>query len=83
MVKKTKAGGTNCFEVIAGKSIPAEGSAKVFALVRRFDTKPKRRLPRSFNRKGFSRYNACHFYPMVATRCGNCPLSCIRSPNTS
>jgi hypothetical protein len=31
-------------EVIAGKSIPEEGAAKVFALVRRVDKKPKRRL---------------------------------------
>jgi hypothetical protein len=37
-------GGTGCFEVIAGKSIPHEGTAKVFALVRRVDKKPKRRL---------------------------------------
>jgi hypothetical protein len=37
-------GGTNCFEVLAGKSIPTEGAAKVFALVRRVDRKPKRRL---------------------------------------
>jgi hypothetical protein len=33
-----------CFEVIAGKSIPEEGPPKVFAGVRRVDTKPKRRL---------------------------------------
>jgi hypothetical protein len=37
-------GGMGCFEVIAGKSIPEEGVAKVFALVRRVDKKPKRRL---------------------------------------
>ena len=37
-------GGTGCFEVIAGKSIPQEGAAKVFALVRRVDPKPRRRL---------------------------------------
>ena len=37
-------GATNCFEVLAGKSIPQEGDAKVFALVRRIDQKPKRRL---------------------------------------
>jgi hypothetical protein len=30
-------GGNGCFEVIVGKSIPQEGSAKVFALVRRVD----------------------------------------------
>jgi hypothetical protein len=32
------------FEVIAGKSQPAEGAAKCFAFVHTFDTKPKRRL---------------------------------------
>jgi hypothetical protein len=37
-------GGTGCFEVIAGKSISQEGAAKVFALVRRVDPKPRRRL---------------------------------------
>ena len=37
-------GGTGCFVVIAGKSIPEDGPAKVFAGVSRFATKPKRRL---------------------------------------
>jgi hypothetical protein len=32
------------FEVIAGKSIPAEGAAKCFAFVQTHDKKPKRRL---------------------------------------
>jgi hypothetical protein len=32
------------FEVIAGKSIPAEGKAKCFAFVQTYDPKPKRRL---------------------------------------
>jgi hypothetical protein len=32
------------FEVIAGKSIPAEGAAKCFGFVHTYDTKPKRRL---------------------------------------
>lgn len=32
------------FEVIAGKSIPAEGKAKSFGYVQTYDTKPKRRL---------------------------------------
>ena len=32
------------FEVIAGKSVQAEGGAKVFAFVNQYDTKPKRRL---------------------------------------
>jgi hypothetical protein len=32
------------FEVIAGKSITAEGTTKCFAFVHRYDTKPKRRV---------------------------------------
>jgi hypothetical protein len=32
------------FEVIAGKSVQAEGGAKVFAFVNKYDKKPKRRL---------------------------------------
>jgi hypothetical protein len=41
--RERRPGGTGCFEVIAGKSIPEEGKAKVFAGVSRIDTKPKRR----------------------------------------
>jgi hypothetical protein len=32
------------FEVIVGKSVPADGAAKRFAFVNTYDTKPKRRL---------------------------------------
>ncbi|MGZ6869134.1 MAG: ISKra4 family transposase, partial [Frankiaceae bacterium] len=32
------------FEVIAGKSVPADGPAKCFGFVQTYDTKPKRRL---------------------------------------
>jgi hypothetical protein len=32
------------FEVIVGKSLPAEGQAKCFGFVQQYDTKPKRRL---------------------------------------
>jgi hypothetical protein len=42
--RERRPGATNCFEVIAGKSIPQEGAAKVFAGVGQIDTKPKRRL---------------------------------------
>ena len=42
--RERRPGATGCFEVMAGKSIPEEGSAKVFGGVRRTDTKPKRRL---------------------------------------
>jgi hypothetical protein len=39
------------FEIIAGKNIPQEGAAKVFAGVRRIDSKPKRRCTRCSRRK--------------------------------
>ena len=39
-----KSRGDRWFEVIAGKSMPAEGAAKCFAYVQIYDTKPKRRL---------------------------------------
>src|SRR6202051_1840597 len=42
--RERRPGGTGCFEVIAGKSIPEEGQSKVFAGVGQIDTKPKRRL---------------------------------------
>jgi hypothetical protein len=42
--RERRPGGTGCFEVIAGKSIPQEGPAKLFASVGRVDKKPKRRL---------------------------------------
>jgi hypothetical protein len=32
------------FEVIVGKSVPAEGAAKRFAFVNTYDTKPKHRV---------------------------------------
>ena len=41
---KKAPGANGCFEVIAGKSIPEDGNAKVFALVRPIDQKPRRRL---------------------------------------
>jgi len=34
----------NCFELIVGKSMPAEGDAKCFGFVNCYDDKPKRRL---------------------------------------
>ena len=42
--RERKPGGQGHFEVIAGKSITAEGDAKCFALVNSYDQKPKRRL---------------------------------------
>jgi hypothetical protein len=41
---RQKSGPGGCFEVIVGKSIPAEGRAKCFGFVHRYDRKPKRRL---------------------------------------
>jgi hypothetical protein len=40
-VTESKAG---WFELIVGKSVPADGDAKCFGFVTSYDTKPKRRL---------------------------------------
>jgi hypothetical protein len=50
--RERRPGGTGCFEVIAGKSIPQEGPAKLFAGVGRIDTKPKRRLHEVLHSQG-------------------------------
>ena len=42
--KDQKSRGEGWFEVIAGKSMPEEGTAKCFAYVQTYDTNPKRRL---------------------------------------
>jgi len=42
-------------EVIAGKSITAEGAAKCFAFVHRYDTKPKRRVFEVLKSQGMQR----------------------------
>jgi hypothetical protein len=42
--KDQKSRSEGWFEVIAGKSMPEEGTAKCFAYVQTYDTKPKRRL---------------------------------------
>jgi hypothetical protein len=42
--KDQKSRAEGWFEVIAGKSVPAEGPARRFAFVHKYDTKPKRRL---------------------------------------
>ena len=41
---KKAPGANGCFEVIAGKSIPEDGNAKVFAFVRPIDQQPRRGL---------------------------------------
>jgi hypothetical protein len=40
------------FEVIAGKTMPADGPAKLLGSVQTYDTKPKRRLFEALNRQG-------------------------------
>jgi hypothetical protein len=50
--KDQKSRGEGWFEVIAGKSVPQEGTAKCFAYVQTYDPKPKRRLFELLNSQG-------------------------------
>jgi hypothetical protein len=58
------AGGTGRFDVIAGKSIPEEDAAKIFALARGVDRTTKRRLRNTYSNPEVSCLaNRSHFYP--------------------
>jgi hypothetical protein len=52
-------------EVIAGKSITAEGAAKCFAFVHRSDTKPKRRMFEVLNSQGLQMNQQITFLSVV------------------
>jgi len=49
------------FEVIAGRSVPAEGDAKCFGYVQAYDTKPKRRLFEVLKAQGMAANQAVTF----------------------
>ena len=51
-----------CFEVIAGKSIPAEGPAKCFGFVQEVDTKPRRRVFEVLRAQGLQANQAVEFF---------------------
>ncbi|SDY83088.1 ISKra4 family transposase [Hymenobacter psychrophilus] len=51
-----------CFEVIAGKSIPAEGAAKCFGFVQEVDTKPRRRVFEVLRSQGLQANQAVEFF---------------------
>jgi hypothetical protein len=67
--RERRPGGTGCFEVIAGKSIPEEGQSKVFAGVGQIDTKPKRRDTKFSGRRGCCRGNMLRFSPTAVIPC--------------
>jgi hypothetical protein len=50
-----------CFEVIVGKSVPAEGDAKCFGFVQRIEEKPKRRLRDVLDAQGFQEHQPIIF----------------------
>lgn len=50
-----------CFEVIVGKSVPAEGQAKCFGFVQRIEEKPKRRLRNVLDAQGFQEHQPIVF----------------------
>ena len=51
-----------CFEVIAGKSIPAEGTAKCFGFVQEVDAKPRRRVFEVLRSQGLQANQAVEFF---------------------
>lgn len=51
-----------CFEVIAGKSIPAEGAAKCFGFVQEIDAKPRRRVFEVLRSQGLQANQAVEFF---------------------
>lgn len=51
-----------CFEVIAGKSIPAEGGAKCFGFIQEVDAKPRRRVFEVLRSQGLQANQAVEFF---------------------
>ncbi|QNE41938.1 ISKra4 family transposase (plasmid) [Hymenobacter sp. NBH84] len=51
-----------CFEVITGKSIPAEGAAKCFGFVQEVDAKPRRRVFEVLRSQGLQANQAVEFF---------------------
>ncbi|AMR25519.1 hypothetical protein A0257_22785 (plasmid) [Hymenobacter psoromatis] len=51
-----------CLEVIAGKSIPAEGGAKCFGFVQEVDTKPRRRVLEVLRAQGLQANQQVEFF---------------------
>ena len=51
-----------CFEVIAGKSIPAEGGAKCFGFVQEVDAKPRRRVFEVLRSQGLQANQSVEFF---------------------
>ena len=51
-----------CFEVIAGKSIPAEGAAKCFGFVQEVDAKPRRRVFEVLRSQGLQANQSVEFF---------------------
>src|SRR5262245_23311566 len=50
------------FEVIVGKSVPADGTAKCFGFVQTYDTKPKRRLFEVLKSQGMPMNQDVYFF---------------------
>jgi hypothetical protein len=71
------------FEVIAGKSMPAEGKPTCFAFVQTYDTKPKRRLFEVLTSQGRQANQQITFSPTVARTSVTSRSTSIRSPSTS
>jgi hypothetical protein len=63
------------FELIVGKRVPTDGSAKCFGFVTSYDTKPKRRLAEVLKAQGLQNCRRSRSSRTAATTCATC--SCI------
>ena len=70
----------SCFEVIAGKSIPAEGVPKCFEFVQEIDTKPRRRVFEVLRSQGLQANQQVAFFTNGAPVLRALP--CYLSPNS-
>ena len=61
------------FDVIAGKSMPADGDAKSFGYVQTYDTKPKRRLFELLKSQGMQPTSRSPSSPTAAPTSGSFP----------
>jgi len=70
------------FELIVGKSVPTDGSAKCFGFVTSYDTKPKRRLAELLKAQGLQMNQAIMFLSDGGDNVRICSSTSVRSPST-
>ena len=70
------------FEVIAGKTMPADGGSCCFGYVQTYDTKPKRRLFEVLAAQGMQPNQQVTFLTDCGEDIASCPTTSTRRPST-